>query len=288
MVEPFYSHAGMTVYHSPTLPAMRSLPTTSVDLIATSPPYNCRKPYADGVGDEMPWPAYYAWIGEVLNECYRLLVPGGILAVNVPSVIRYQHDHEHAETWSDFDRDYKSHRDGTPVQGRGRVEPLGYKLYSMMAERDPHIREPIVWVKGKAPGDEIATRHQMGSDNNPYMRPCHELILLGSKERWYHRGGTGRRGAEALPYASYAKDVWYIPSTSHPDHPAPWPIAIPDRLIKLFVHAADAVILDPFMGIGTTLNAAKHLGYEAIGVDASEKYCRITTDSLRQDYLFRV
>lgn len=286
-MKPYYQHAGITIYHSPALPVMRSLPDATVDLIVTSPPYNCRKAYTDTT-DEMPWPAYYDWMGQILDECYRLLCPGGTLALNVPGVVRYQHDHKHRESWSDFDPTYKTHRRGKKILGRGRVEPIGFKLYAMMAERDPHVREPIVWVKGKREGHAICSNYQMGSDNNPYMWPAHEFILLGSKDRWYHRGGTGRRGAEAVPFIDFTKDVWFVPPVGHPNHPATWPLAIPDRLIKLFVHAPDAIILDPFVGVGTTLRAAHSLGYSCVGVDVSERYCKLAADSLRQDFLFRV
>lgn len=255
------------------LDLLRGFQNRCVDLIVTSPPYNCRKQYGTFV-DEMPWPDYYAWMGFLLDEFYRILVPGGVLAINVPGVVRWQSKHEFGSTWSDFDSGYRSHRDGEVVFGKGRIEPIGFRLFQMMAERDVHIREPVVWVKG-IDGNAISSDYRMGCDSDPYMRPAHELILLGSKDRWFHRGGTGRRGKDAVPFLDETKDVWFVTPKSNPLHPAIFPIEIPLRLIRLFTHAADAVILDPFMGIGTTGLACVELERKFIGIEIDPKFFKI-------------
>ena len=280
-VKPYYQDKWTTIYHGDCLEIMPEL--EPVDLIATSPPYNCRKDYGSFL-DEMPWGRYYFWMNRFLDECYRSLCRGAVLAINVPSVIRYQHDHKYRKTWNDFDSEYHTHRKGKKIKGRGRIEPLGFKLFEMMFAKDPHMREPIIWVKGEE-NNAICTNYQMGSDNNPYMRPAHELILLSSKEQWFHRGGTGRRGRDAVPFIDYTKDVWHIQAESNKDHPAVWPIEIPLRLIKLFVHAKDAIILDPFMGRGTTLIVARHLGSRAMGIEIEEKYCEVAVQRLAQKVL---
>lgn len=287
MAELYARHNGIAIYHGDVLDALALIESESVDLVATSPPYNCRKGYENAT-DEVPWPAYYAWMRRVIFECYRVLRPGGTVAINTPGVVRYQHDHQYRATWADFDSEYLTHRNGRKIQGRGRIERIGFNIYEMMYEADPHLREPIVWVKGAREGQEICATYQMGSDNNPYLRPAHEFIWLGSKGRWYHRGGTGRRGAQAMPFADYTKDVWYIPTETDREHPAVWPAEIPRRLIRLFCHAPDSVILDPFSGKGTTLRVAHELGYGGIGIDNSEAYCRLAADATRQGYLFRI
>jgi len=197
---------------------------------------------------------------------YAVLRCGGTLALNVPGVVRYQHEHKFAKSWSDYDADYPTHRGGERVLGRGRIEPVGFRLFSLMAERDAHMREPIVWVKGSGPGTEIAMNNAMGSDNNPYLRACHEFILLGSKGQWFHRGGTGRRGAEAVPFTDERKDVWYIPPVASA-FPAVFPVEIPLRLCRLFTHAEDAVVCDPFMGSGTSIIAAERVGRSGVGIE---------------------
>jgi site-specific DNA-methyltransferase (adenine-specific) len=153
-----------------------------------------------------------------------------------------------------------------------------------MMKEDNHVREPIVWIKGSE-GNAICTTHAMGCDSDPYFRPAHEVILIGSKGRWFHRGGTGRRGTIAMPFADETKDVWFIPPVSTALHPATFPIDIPSRLIKLFTHSKDAVVLDPFLGSGTTCYCAKKLNRYSIGIEISEKYCEIAAKRCSQEVM---
>jgi len=263
------------------LEVLQEIEDGSIDLIITSPPYNCRKDY--GVIDDMwPWEEYYRWIKKVLKELYRVLVVGGVIAINVPGVVRFQREHQYADTWGDYEAEYETHRVGKKIMGTGRIEAIGFEIFQMMKKIDNHMREPIIWVKGDKE-QIISTTYQMGSDNNPYLRATHEMILLGSKGQWYHRGGTGRRGKEAMPFLDETKDTWYIKPESSRVHPAVFPIEIPRRLIKLFTHASDAVVLDPFMGIGTTGIAAMELGRAFIGIDLNEQFVQQAEDRLYQE-----
>lgn len=261
---------GATLHLGDCLEVLPTIAESSVDLVVTSPPYNCRKEY-DGFDDMLPWPKYYEWMGKVLDELYRVLALGGVLAINIPGVVRWQANHKYADTWSDYDPTYKTHRDGQKVIGKGRVEPIGFNVFEMMRQRDNHVREPIVWVKGSE-GNAICSDYRMGCDSDPYMRPTHEFIFLGSKGRWFHRGGTGRRGGDAVPFMDETKDVWFVSPARNKNHPAIFPVEIPRRLIKLFTHAADSVVLDPFAGVGTTGEACRELNRDFIGIDASAKY----------------
>ena len=260
------------------LDVMKDWPDGCVDLVLFSPPYNVAKEYA-GFDDEQPWPLYYKHLEQVLRGCYRCLQKGGTIAVNVPPVIKWQPDHKFAESWTGFDPAYKWHRGPERRIGKARVEPIAHKLTSIMLGIDPHIRESVVWVKGEN-GNAISGRYQMGCDSDPYLRGTHEVILLGSKGRWFHRGGTGRRGADAVPFMDYTKDVWFIlPEHSH-YHPATFPVELAERVILLFTHAVDSVVLDCYAGLGTTCIAAKKLGRRFIGIDISEEYCEIARQRL--------
>lgn len=261
------------VHTSDCIKLMKEIPDDVIDLIVTSPPYNCRKDYGD-VPDEIPWGNYYRFLGQFLDEAYRVLRIGGTIAIIVPLVIRWQQDHQYRHTWFGYDPDYNSHRAGTRTMGKARIEPLGFRLYDMMGKRDNHLREPIVWMKNSS-GQPIATTYQMGCDSDPYARPTHEYILLGSKGQWFHRGGTGRRGKDALPYDDYTKDVWCIQPITDQRHPAPFPIELPLRLIRLFTHAPDAIVLDPFMGVGSTALAAVKTSRPWLGVELNPGFAKI-------------
>jgi len=280
-LKPYYLDDWVTIYHGDCREIMPQL-DVKVDLIPTSPPYNCRKAYPSG--DELPWPVWYAQMKETIKLCYDILQVGGVLAINLPGVVRWQSEHSHSNSWGDFDPDYKTHRNGEKVIGKGRVEPIGFEIYLHMRKIDSHVREPIIWVKGSE-GNAICSDYRMGCDSDPYMRPAHEMILLGSKGRWFHRGGTGRRGRDAVPFMDYTKDVWFITPESDSDHPTVYPKELPMRLIKLFTHAEDSIILDPFFGRGSTGLASKEAGRHCIGIEIEEKYCEISAKRCSQQVM---
>ena len=277
MLKPTWERDGIALYCGDCLQSLPQL--EAVGLIVTSPPYNCRMPYGAFV-DEMPWADYYAFVGRLLDTCYGVLEMGGTLAIVVPGVIRWQADHKYAGTWAGFDAGYRTHRNGIKVLGRARIEPLGFKVFGMMAERDPHVREPIVWVKGV--NGPVASEWRMGCDSDPYMRPSHEMILLGSKGQWFHRGGTGRRGPEAVPFLEETKDVWMIPARSVKGHPASFPSEIPERLARLFLHSEDSTVCDPMMGSGQTALAAIRCGRRFIGCDISPQYFDLSVSRIEK------
>ena len=274
---PFTLHIGDCLTLLPTLAE------ESISLIVTSPPFNVRKGYGNGFDDERPWPEYYAWLGEILDEMYRVLEMGGTLCINVPLVVGWQSKHKYAHTWADYDPNASTHRNGRQATGRGRCEPLGFRLWSMMAGRDQHMREPLIWVKGGDEDSTIAMSNRMGSDGNPYLRGVSEAILIGSKGQWFHRGATGRRGKDEVPFHEETKDVWFIRPESDPHHPAVFPREIPRRLIQLYTHASDAVVLDPFMGRGTTGVASLELGRAFVGIEQNPRFVEIAEGALRQE-----
>ena len=279
--ETAFETENVRLIHGDCLEAMRELPDSSVDLIVTSPPYNCRKDYG-AVSDEMPWLDYYAFTRKWLCEAYRLLRRGGTIAVNVPPVIRWQRDHKYNDTWFGWDPTYKSHRGSEKTVGKARIEPLGFRIFDAMAAIDSHVREPIAWVKSSNGVDAFANETRAGCDCDPYMRPCYEWVLLGSKGQWFHRGGTGQRGKNALPDLSIYKDVWLLPSGRDRAHRAPFPVELPLRLIHIFTRNVSDVVCDPFMGIGTTGFACAKLGRKFIGIELSEEYCAVAKKRLER------
>jgi site-specific DNA-methyltransferase (adenine-specific) len=270
---------------------MADMPEDSVDLIVTSPPYNVRKNY--GVSDEIPWDRWYDFVRAMIFASWFILRPGGVLALNVLKEARWQRDHKYAETWTDYDPNYITHRGKERnIRGKGRVEPVSHQVYGLMEAAKFKMRESIIWVKGNLSKSgeiqTISTNYQMGCDSDPYLRGTAEIILLGSKERWYHDGGTGRRGAKAMPFDLFTKDVWIIPSTSDSQHPAPFPEEVPNRLIRLFVHRMNTrdlpepVVFDPFMGRGTTAIAAIKQDCYFYGCDINPEYVELANKRIEK------
>lgn len=245
-----------TLHQGDAFQVMATLPAASVDLVVTSPPYNVGIDYGPLVNDRLPWPEYYSWLTSLLASCLRLLRAGGVLALNVPKDVRL--------TTAEIEQ-----------TGR-RVEKVSVQA-EVLAERVGFLpREAIVWVKGREETGPIATTGIAGADNNIYLRPTCEMILLFSKDRYYYDNGTGRRGKQDVPFTEETKDVWWNVPARRTNHPAPFPVEIPDRLIRMFtVWRPDRpapVVLDPFMGCGTTGVAALKLQRAFIGIEINPQF----------------
>lgn len=123
---------------------------------------------------------------------------------------------------------------------------------------DMPIRQQIVWDRGSGFNRQFT-----------YYVPRHELILLIAKPAF-------RINTRSVD------DVWTIPFETGGEHPAPFPL----KLAKRAISTTDAVqVLDPFMGSGTTLRAAKDLGRKAIGIELDERYCEIAAKRMGQEVL---
>lgn len=252
------------------LTIMRAWPDASIDLVCSSPPYNVRVNYGTGVDDNRPWPEYYAWLREVMTECQRLLVVGGILALNLPKEVKLPHEQIEA-------------------LGR-RVEKISTRAEIIAEEIGLLPRESIVWIKGRDEASVITATYRMGSDNNLYMRSTCELILLFSKGQYWRAGLTGRRGKVDVPFLDETKDLWFIPPVHRNNHPASFPLEIPHRLVRMFAvrpKGEKPVVLDPFCGSGTTLVAAKELGCRYIGIDLVPRFCEMARNQLSQLQMFQ-
>jgi site-specific DNA-methyltransferase (adenine-specific) len=217
---------------------MTRLPDASIHLMVTSPPYNARKEY----DEDLTLEEYLQFLENVFRETYRVLVPGGRACVNVANL------------------------------GRKPYIPLNAFISLMMVEIGYLMRGEIIWDKGSSVGSSTAWGSWL-SASNPTLRDVHEYILVFSKGR-FKRQKNGRVSTiERDDFLELTKSVWQFPteSASRVGHPAPFPVELPRRLIELYTFEGD-VVLDPFMGSGTTALAALDTGRRYVGYELDAGY----------------
>jgi site-specific DNA-methyltransferase (adenine-specific) len=159
------------------------------------------------------------------------------------------------------------------VAGVDRKPYLPLHSYStmQMLKLGFNMRGEVVWNKGASVGVSTAWGSWC-SPSNPTLRDVHEYVLIFSKGDYklQHRGETDLTPEE---FTTYTKAAWDFSTVSAKKvgHPAPFPLELPSRLIRLYTYKND-LVLDPFMGSGTTCQAAELLGRRWIGVDKDEVY----------------
>ena len=229
---------------------MEELPDNSVHLMITSPPYNVGKEY----DDDLTLNDYRAMLKRVWQETYRVLVDGGRVCINVANI------------------------------GRKPYLPLHAFIITDMLELGFLMRGEIIWDKAASAGSSCAWGSWM-SAANPVLRDVHEYILIFCKTEFKRTGTESTISKD--DFLECTKSVWKMPSASanKVGHPAPFPIELPARLIELYSFKGD-VVLDPFIGSGTTAVAAKESGRKWVGYDISQEYVDLANNRLRQELLF--
>jgi site-specific DNA-methyltransferase (adenine-specific) len=225
---------------------MNELPDRCVHLMITSPPYNVTKEYDDNLSLR----EYLDLLRRVLGETHRVLVDGGRACINVANV------------------------------GRKPYIPLSDHISLMMLEIGFLMRGEIIWCKGAGAGVSMAWGSWQ-SASNPVLRDTHEYILVFSKGT-FRRSGRGRESTIGRDeFMEWTKSVWTMnpESARKVKHPAPFPVDLPHRLIQLYTFKGD-VVLDPFMGSGTTAVAALQDGRAFVGYDTSAEYIELATRRL--------
>jgi len=237
------------------------LPDNSVALVVTSPPYFVGKDYELDVDrPEVPasYGEYLKLLHEVFAECVRVLEPGGRIAVNVANLGR------------------KPYRSLSSDVVRILQDELGLLL-----------RGEVIWRKSEATTGSCAWG-SFRSASNPVLRDVTERVIIAGKGRFDRARSVKKREADGLPFENTVNsdefmaatiDVWDIPpeSARRVGHPAPFPVELPERLVHLYTYKDD-LVLDPFMGSGTTLVAAAKLGRRYVGCDLDPDYVAIARE----------
>ena len=141
------------------------------------------------------------------------------------------------------------------------------------------MRGEIIWVKGKGASGSCAWGSWM-SATNPTLRDLHEYVLVFSKQR-YDRPTKGSSTIDKQEFMDATTSVWHIPAESarRVGHPAPFPISLVERLVKLYTFEGDCV-LDPFMGSGSTAIAATKCSRRFVGYEINTEYIELCNQRL--------
>jgi site-specific DNA-methyltransferase (adenine-specific) len=226
---------------------MREIPNNSLHLMITSPPYNVTKEY----DQDLSLQEYLKLLQSVFSETYRVLVDGGRACINVANL------------------------------GRRPYLPLSDFVSRIMLEIGFHMRGEIIWNKGAGAGVSMAWG-SFQSASNPVLRDVHEYIMVFSKGSFSRKKTEGKENSISKEqFMEWTKSVWTMnpESAKKIKHPAPFPIELPYRLIQLYTFKGD-VILDPFMGSGTTAIAALKAERKYIGYDNDPEYVKLSEERI--------
>ena len=221
------------------------IPDNSVALAFTSPPYNVGKDY----DDNMSLDEYLGLIKTVGKDVYRVLRPGGRYVINIANLGRKPYIPLHTYF-------YKTHMDVGFL-------PMG----------------EIIWQKGKGASGNCAWG-SWKSAKSPRLRDLHEYLLVFAKGS-FSRPEKGESDISGEEFMESTLSIWQVPpeSAKKVGHPAPFPVELASRVIKLYSYVND-VVLDPFVGSGTTCVAAKALKRHYVGFDISPEYCALAEKRL--------
>jgi len=247
---------------------MSRIEPNSVALVVTSPPYFAGKEYEESLGKKGVPASYFEYLDllkDVFLESKRALEPGGRIAVNVANLGR---------------RPYRS---------------LAGDVIEILQELGLLLRGEVVWWKGRAAGSSCAWG-TFQRPSNPVLRDVTERVIIASKGRFdraltpqerHERGYPSTATISRDEFLEATTDLWEIApeSARRVGHPAPFPVELPKRLLELYTYKDD-LVLDPFMGSGTTAIAAIRTGRHFLGFETDASYVkkarnRITAERAR-------
>jgi DNA modification methylase len=242
------------------LEVLKTVPDDSIDLVVTSPPYYNAREYSSWDTYE----SYIEWLTNVFTLIYRKLKDGRMCCVNISVIIDPR-----------LNRQSESRRIPIPFHFVCLAEKIGYKFL-----------EDIIWVK-----PEGAAKNRNGgfyrSRQPVQYKPniVNEYILVFQKSCNFLIDNILRSYSEDIKTRSYIGDdydrsnVWYMQPETSSEHPAPYPVELCNKLIRYYSFVND-VVLDPFMGSGTTGVACKLLDRNFIGIELVEDYYNIAKDRI--------
>lgn len=251
---PFFQQNKVTIYNEDFVLTQRLAPD-SIDLVVTSPPYNVGIEYGSH-DDETDYSHYLEFSRQWLQKCFEVAKPDGRLCMNIP-----------------LDKN-KGGQQSICADITTIAKAIGWNYHST-----------IIWNEGN-----ISRRTAWGSwlsASAPYVIAPVEVIVVMYKAHWKKQHRAGRvTGISKEEFMAWTNGVWSFNGESKKriGHPAPFPRELPKRCIKLFSFEGD-IVLDPFLGSGTTLIEALSNNRYGIGFDIDETYCQLAKKRLQEEWL---
>ena len=247
----YFEEENATILYADTL-TTRLIAEESIDLIVTSPPYNLNIDYKS-CNDAQPYEEYLKFTKTWLQRCLKLLKNDGRMCLNIP-----------------LDKNKGGHQSVGPdiIEIAKKV---GFKYHSTIIWNEGNISKSSAWGSWM-------------SASCPYVIAPVELIVLLYKGEWKKRSGSKQSDITRNEFISWTNGVWTFKGESKRKigHPAPFPVELPKRCIKLFSYVGDTV-LDPFMGSGSTVIAAKQNNRHGIGIDFEIDYCQLAMERILKE-----
>jgi site-specific DNA-methyltransferase (adenine-specific) len=231
--------------------ATKKIVRESIDLMVTSPPYNVAIPY-NSHNDRVTYAEYLDFSSRWMKRCHGWLKADGRFCLNIP-----------------LDKN------------KGGQQSVGADLTAIAKEAGFSYHATIVWNEGN-----ISRRTAWGSwlsASAPFVIAPVELIVVLYKDSWKKTSGSLKSDITKEEFMAWTNGLWTFNGESKKKvgHPAPFPVELPLRCIKLFSFVNDTV-LDPFMGSGSTLLAANRCQRNGIGIEIDPRYCGIARDRIEK------
>lgn len=252
----YFKQDDIEIYRNDILQYMRyadeDIPEGVADLIITSPPYNVEVEYSD-YKDNLEYDKYIDFARYWMNNCFSLASDNGRMCINIP-----------------IDENKGGHR------------PVYADLVTVARDVGWKYHATIIWNKGNT-SKRTAWGSWMSASAPHVIAPVEAIVVL-YKDEW-RKANKGTSDITRQEFMDWTNGMWTFNGQTKKavgGHPAAFPVELPKRCIKLFSYVGDTV-LDPFLGSGTTLVAAKILKRKGIGIEVSEKYCDIAIKRLREE-----
>ncbi|MEA3345267.1 MAG: site-specific DNA-methyltransferase [Chloroflexota bacterium] len=236
----------------------------SVDLIVTSPPYDVEIQY-EGFDDSIPYDKYLEFTKRWLEKCYVLAKPDGRFCLHL-----IRHRCLNIPLDKNKGGQQSVYADITTI-----AKDIGWRYHSTII--CPHL------IGYRWNEQNISRRTAWGSwmsASAPYVIAPVEVIVVLYKEHW-KKSHKGESDITRDEFIEWTNGVWNFSGANRKriGHPAPFPVELPRRCIKLFSYVGD-LVLDPFLGSGSTLIACLETDRAGIGVEISEEYCALAVKRL--------